>query len=204
MSYAKEIEVGQTFARKVSRENVIRFDALECQLYGRVGGVKFGPWSAVSGAGLNTHRKLQGTKLAAWLPSKRTTGKAPAERGGVIPPGWWIALPEVLSAGQTSMHIGKGGAPTDASIKLVPVELACQDPNTIGNCIRGGFYIHGASKDSTKLGAGSDGCILLAPQERKWLATKVLDAGGAWLYVFVNGVKIDRMIELQIARSNMA
>jgi hypothetical protein len=133
MSYVREKEVGEAFARTVSRENVIQFDALECRMYGTLEG----------------------------------------QRGGVIPPGWWIALPEVINARQRSVHVGKGKAPTDYSIKLVPFRLQGMDPNIFGECARGGFYIHGASRDTSSIGSGSDGCILFSPHERKWLAMKI-------------------------------
>jgi len=204
MNYPGEMKVGSSFGKSVNRANVILFDALECRLSGKFGSVEFGPWSAVSGAGLNLDKKLHGTKLAAWLPSKVTTGKKQSERGGVIPAGWWIVLPEILSKGQTSRHLGKGHAPTDTSLKLVPFALSSDNPGLSGQCNRGGFYIHGASRDSKKLGAGSDGCILLGLFERKWLAEKVLAGGGAWLYVYINGVKINQMIERQIANHDLA
>lgn len=201
MSYAREKEVGEEFAKTVSRENVIRFDALECRLYGKLGQIKFGPWSAVSGAGLNSSEKLQGTKLSAWLP---TTGKGKGKRGGLIPPGWWIALPEILHAGQPSSFIGKGGAPTSSSIKLVPFKLENAEPKLFGESARGGFYIHGASKNPSKIGSGSDGCILLSPEERKWLGMKILECKGAWLYVGLNSAKLNEMIDLQLSNSNTA
>ena len=191
MNYPGEIKIGASFGKTVNRANVIWFDALDCHLSGKFGNIDFGPWNAVSGAGLNSHKKLQGTKLAAWLPNKSTTGKNQSERGGVIPAGWWIVLPEILSKSQTSSYLGKGHAPTDCSLKLVPFALTLDNPGLSGQCNRGGFYIHGASKDSKKIGAGSDGCILLGLFERKWLAERVLAGGGAWLYAYINGVKIN-------------
>jgi hypothetical protein len=204
MSYVREKEVGEAFARTVSRENVIQFDALECRMYGTLGHVKFGPWPAASGAGINSPEKLEGTRLSAWLPSKKKTGSLEGQRGGVIPPGWWIALPEVINARQTSVHVGKGKAPTDYSIKLVPFRLQGMDPNIFGECARGGFYIHGASRDASRIGSGSDGCILLSPHERKWLAMKILECKGAWVHVFLNTRKINEMIDLQLSISNFS
>lgn len=204
MSYARERDVGEAFAKSLSKDNVIRFDALECRLHGKFKAVNFGPWAAVSGAGLNSYKKLQGTKLSDWLSSKKTTGKLKGQRGGVLPPGWWVALPEILSAGQTSSYVGKGKAPTDFSIKLVPFRLETPDPSLFGECNRGGFYIHGASKNDSKIGAGSDGCILLAPDERKWLASKVMQSNGSWLYVYINGQKINDMIDLQLSGASLA
>ncbi|MET0856386.1 MAG: hypothetical protein ABWY27_06525 [Telluria sp.] len=204
MSYKRETEVGRTFTGKLSKDNLIGFDALECQMHAWFGPVKYGPWPAVSGAGLNSKAKLHGTSLANWLPTKKKTGDLPGQRGGVIPPGWWIVLPEVLSARQCSTYIGKGGAPTDFSLKLVPYKLDEADGSIFGSCARGGFYIHGHSRNPDKAGAGSDGCILVPRDERKRLAAAVLEAGGAWLYVFLNRRKIDDMVQRQIATANVA
>lgn len=204
MSYTREKEIGIAFANAISRENVMRFDALECRLFGKIEKTHFGPWDAVSGAGLNTSKALQGTKLSAWLPSKVTTGKEKTQRGGVIPAGWWIALPEILRRGQTSSYIGKGAAPTDWAIKLVPFQLSNPNPEIFGLCARGGFYIHGASKDESKIGSGSDGCILLPLEQRKSLSLQISKGKGAWLFVFLNAAKINEMIELQSMNSNIA
>jgi hypothetical protein len=84
MSYSREREVGQTFAKTISSDNVVQFDALECRLHGKFGTIRFGPWSAVSGAGLNSAAKLEGTRVSAWMPIKKTTGKLSGQRGGVM------------------------------------------------------------------------------------------------------------------------
>lgn len=201
--YEKERTVGAALAQSVPKGNIIRFDALECRLYGKFGDSCFGPWDAVSGAGLNSHRKLQGTKLSAWLPTTSKDSKL-GIRGGVIPPGWWIALPEILGKGQASSFLNSGAAPTDASIKLVPVKLDDSDSAMFKECARGGFYIHGASRDPSKKGSGSDGCILLEPDKRKWLASLILRGNGAWLYVHLNAAAINKMIEFQSSHANIA
>lgn len=204
MSYPREKDVALEFAKRVGKEDVIRFGALECRLHGALGGVKFGPWHAVSGAGMNSYTEMKGVKLSEWMPTRKSTGKGKGQRGGVIPPGWWIALPEVLSAGATSCYVGKGAAPTNAAVKLVPFRLDNPEPGIFGECGRGGFYIHGASKHPSRVGSGSDGCILLGPLERKWLASKVRERGGAWLQVVLNTTKINELIEAQLALAHFA
>jgi hypothetical protein len=204
MGYVSETEVGRAFAARLSKANLVFFDALDCRLGARFGAARLGPWTAVSGAGLNSKDKLNGTRLANWLPSKKKTGAAAGQRGGVIPPGWWIVLPEVLSRHQCPSLLGKGGAPTDFSLKLVPYALDQPEPGIFGACARGGFFIHGASAHPERVGSGSDGCILLARDDRKRLAAAVVAAGGAWLYVFLNRKKLDDMLQRQADHDNVA
>lgn len=195
-----ERNVACAAARRVDVGNVVRFDALECRLSGHVRGVSIGPYAAVSGAGLNSPSDFASTSFAKWTPTKGKTGDLTGQRGGVIPPGLWIILPEILRKGERSPSMveggeTEGGAPTDFSLKLVPYELR-QD--SLGHAEpRSGFYIHGASKDPSKRGAGSDGCILMNKLDREYLAAKVVAAGGAWLVVDVNRQRLEEIRQFQ-------
>lgn len=204
MSYAQESRAAASIAGTVNRANVIHYNALTNRLFGRIGGSSFGPWSAVSGAGMNSARDQPHVTLANWLPGKKKTGTAAGSRGGVIPPGWWIALPEVLARGHRSRYAGGLGAPTDHSIKLVPFLLRQVGAGVLGECERGGFYIHGASKSPLKTGSGSDGCILLGPAERTRLAMQVFRAKGAWLHVSIDAQRLNQIFEFQEAASRTA
>lgn len=183
-------------AEKVPRENVVVFDVLESHLHGRIGRQPFGPWAVWSGAGQNPGKSVAVT-LGKWLPSQKKSGSADGERGGIIPPGWWIILPEDLKQGHRSRYLPgqkSGGAPTEHSLKLVPYSLdAGWDSQTAQ--ARDGFYIHGASRTPAKVGSGSDGCILMDRGPRAWLASAVAATGGAWLAVRVDRAKFDRIIE---------
>ena len=202
-----ERNVANEIAPRLGTNNIVQFDALECRVFGQFGGVAFGPYDAVSGAGLNSPSDLKGASFSIWTPAKGKTGNLAGQRGGVIPPGLWIILPEVLSKGAQSrcMKAGGatgGGAPTNGSLKLVPYSL---EQEHLGEAEpRQGFYIHGASLDPSKAGTGSDGCILMNKLDRHWLATQVMAARGAWLIVTLNRKRLNEMRQFQNRTRNYA
>ena len=177
-----EAEAAQKIAASIPRTNVLAFSLVRQVRWGEIGGTKFGPVSAKSGAG-QTGVGKQTVKYRDWQPSRKAAG---AVRGGALVPGWWIVLPEKLAEkGAQSPHVKWGSAPTANSLRLVPYRL---DQGYEGSK-RNSFYIHGTG------GKGSDGCILVEPAHRTVLVDLVSGNQGAWLYAYVSGTELNEALE---------
>jgi hypothetical protein len=175
-----EAEAAAVLSKNVPRSNILRLSLVRQVLWGAVGGKKFGPVKAFSGAGQKgTHR--DNVKYEDWAPSKKKTGDKAGTRGGALAPGWWIVIPEKLAKGCQSSYVAWGAAPTDSSLRIVPYKLDGQYEG--GH--RNSFYIHGNG------GKGSDGCILIEPAHRTALVHLVVGNNGAWLHAYISGTEMN-------------
>lgn len=180
---AEETQVAQSVASTLDRANVLRYSVVRQLLWGEIGGRKYGPIKAWSGAGQDGV-KARNVKYSDWNPA-RQADEDEGVRGGAIVPGWWIVLPEKLAAKQRSSYLSWGGAPTGQSLRVVPYQL---DPR-YADGVRNSFYIHGTG------GKGSDGCLLVAPTHRHALVDWVCGTTGAWLHAYVSGIELNEAFE---------
>lgn len=160
----------------VSRSNVLRYSIAMQVIFGTLNGKTIGPMRCNSGGGQVGWEKS--VSLANIDPSKKKTSRM---RGGALPPGWWIALPEILRKSQRHSGLSWGSAPTDNSIRLVPYKLAKGFEATQ----RDSFYIHGTG------GKGSDGCLIMGPGPRNGLVHAIANAQGAWLHCYLSEEELE-------------
>ena len=177
-----EASAAHKVASIIPRTNVLRYSLVRQILWGEIGGQRYGPVRAESGAG-QTGVKRRDVKVKDWHPRNKAHGNA---RGGALVPGWWIVLPEKLAdKGDQSPHVKWGAAPTGNSLRIVPYKLATGYEGSIRNS----FYIHGTG------GRGSDGCILIDPGNRTDLVELTAANGGAWLYAYISGIELNDALE---------
>ncbi len=191
-------EHGVGLSLSVPKENVLYYSIVRELFWGRIGSTRIGPWQAWSGGGQNG-TDASGASLANVHPGKRASYASyetisDYNRGGAIPPGYWVIEPEVLSKNTRSTMSVWGGAPTGTSLRLWPKRIE----KKYLRVARHSFYIHGTG------GKGSDGCILIAPNNRAELARLVTEHGGAILRVYLSGKEVNDAYERSDGFSSVA
>lgn len=182
----REVGVAASAAGSIPRQNILRFSIARQVLSGNVGGKEFGPIRCNSGGGQTGFEAS--VSVASLNPRRQTFGSKTTkfrERGGALPPGWWIVIPEGLQKGERSSLLSTGAAPTANSLKIVPYQLE----KGYGDAPRFGFYIHGTGGD------GSEGCLLLDPAHRAVLVRMVCKAGGAWLQSYLSSIELEQELQ---------